>query len=423
MDEPNNQMNRAMSAVSQPKFFYGYVVVIVGFLILVSMYGTLYSFGVFLKPVLNEFGWTRAVTSGAYSLCFLLSGIVAMVAGRLNDRFGPRALMSCSGLLLGLGYFLTSKMSAIWELYLFYGVIVGVGMGGGIAPSLSTVVRWFVKRRGLMTGMTIAGTGTGTLVTPLIANWLISTYSWRTSLTLIGLAVFILIVGLAQFLIRDPGSKGLSPYGAETAAADASNLDAAGLSLQEAVRTAQLWILFVIYVFAGFFIQVIIVHIVIHATGLGFSPVSAASVLSIAGVGSLVGRVTGGGVSDRLGNKTTLIAALILMGAVFIWLLVARKLWMLYLFAIVFGLAYGEILCMMSLLPAELFGLKSQGGILGIIIFASTIGGSIGPVVAGKIFDGTGGYAWAFAICVAVALVGLILAIFIKPINRRASMN
>lgn len=412
-----------MNQTRQTKFFYGYIVVISGFLILVSMYGTLYSFGVFFKPVLSEFGWTRVMASGAYSLCFLLSGAVAMVAGRLNDRFGPRAVMSCSGLLLGLGYFLMSKINAVWELYLCYGVIVGMGMGGGIAPSLSTVARWFVKRRGLMTGITVAGTGTGTLVIPLVAYWLVSTYSWRTSFTIIGIAIFILIVGLSQFLIRDPGIKGLSPYGAEVTVGDRSNLDVAGLSLQEAVHTAQLWILFTIYVFAGFFIQVIIVHIVPHATELGISKMSAASVLSIVGVGSLVGRVMGGGVSDRFGNKPTITGALLLMGAGFIWLLVAKKLWMLYIFAILFGLTYGEILCMMSLMPAEIFGLRSQGAILGIIMFASTIGGGIGPVVAGRIFDITGSYQMAFMICITVAIVGLILAVFLRPVYRPANIK
>jgi MFS family permease len=410
-----------MDEKRQPKIFYGYMVVIAGFLILVSMYGTLYSFGVFFKSVLKEFGWTRAMTSGAYSLCFLLSGGVAIAAGRLNDRFGPRIVMSCAGLLLGLGYFLMSKISTIWELYLYFGVIVGMGMSGGITASLSTVARWFVKGRGLMTGITVAGVGTGTLVMPLIANRLISIYSWRTSFTIIGIIIFLLIVGLSQFLIRDPGRKGLSPYGSETAVAERANLDLTGLSLREAIRTAQLWILFVLYVCAGFFVQVIIVHIVIHATELGISPVSAASVLSIVGVGSLVGRVIGGGVSDRFGNKPTITAALILMGAGFIWLLVARDLWMLYIFATIFGLAYGEILCMMSLLPAELFGLRSQGAILGIIMFASTIGGGMGPVVAGRIFDITGNYQMAFIICITVVIVGLILATFIRPVYLPAS--
>ncbi|MBM4324850.1 MAG: MFS transporter [Deltaproteobacteria bacterium] len=412
-----------MDGKRQPKIFYGYIVVIAGFLILMSMYGTLYSFGVFFKSVLKEFGWTRAMTSGAYSLCFLLSGAVAIATGRLNDRFGPRIVMSCAGLLLGLGYFLMSKISTIWELYLYFGVIVGMGMSGGITPSLSTVARWFVKRRGLMTGITIAGVGTGTLVMPLMANRLISIYSWRTSFTIIGIIIFLLIVGLSQFLIRDPGRKGLSPYGSETVVAERPNLDLTGLSLREAIRTAQLWILFVLYVCAGFFVQVIIVHIVIHATELGISPVSAASVLSIVGVGSLVGRVIGGGVSDRFGNKPTITAALILMGTGFIWLLVARDLWMLYIFATIFGLAYGEILCMMSLLPAELFGLRSQGAILGIIMFASTIGGGMGPVVAGRIFDITGSYWIAFVICIALSVAGLIMVIFIKPVPRRAILQ
>lgn len=227
---------------------------------------------------------------------------------------------------------------------------------------------------------------------------------------------------LAQLLIRDPGEKGLSPYGKGTVA-ERLNLDVSGLSLQEAVHTAQLWILFAIYVFAGFFVQVIVVHSVIHATGLGISPVSAASVLSIVGVGSLIGRIMGSGVSDRFGNKLTIVAALILMGAGFIWLLVARELWMLCIFAIIFGLAYGEILCMMSLLPAELFGLRSQGVILGIIIFASTIGGGIGPVVAGTTFDITGSYQIAFMICVAMAIAALIMAISIKPVSRAANAN
>ena len=406
-----------MTEKGQPKFFYGYVVVIAGFLILVSMYGTLYSFGVFFKPVLAEFGWARAMTSGAYSLCFLLSGALAMAAGRLSDRFGPTAVMSCSGLLLGLGYFLTSKMSTLWELYLYYGVIVGIGMGGGIAPSLSTVARWFIRRRGLMTGMTVAGTAAGTLVSPLIANRLISAYSWRTSFTIISVAVFVLVTGLAQLLIRNPEKMGLMPYGAETGLDEGKNCNTAGLSLQEAVRTAQFWLLLVIYVCAGFFVQVVIVHIVIHATGLGISPVNAASVLSIVGVGSLAGRVMGGSVSDRFGNKSTTVAAFILMGAGFTWLLAARHLWMLYLFAILFGLAYGEILCMMSLLPADLFGLKSQGAILGIVVFASTLGGGLGPIAAGAIFDLTGSYQTVFMACIAAAIIGLVMAICIRPVR------
>jgi len=281
------------------------------------------------------------------------------------------------------------------------------------------VARWFVKRRGLMTGATVAGTSVGTLVAPLIANRLISAYGWRDSFTLIGISVFIVIVGLAQLLVRDPGRKGLMPYGADRAAAGESNLDLAGLSLGEAVGKPQFWMLFAIYLFSGFVIQVIIVHIVVHAAELGIPAGRSAVVLAMVGVGSLVGRLTGGGVSDRIGNRPTTAAALTLMAAGFIWLLVARDLWMLLVFSILFGLAYGEILCMISLLPAELFGLKNQGVILGMIIFASTIGGSLGPVVAGRIFDLTGSYQTAFRICVVISVLSAMMAVLMKPLDHR----
>ena len=136
----------------KPKFFYGYVVVLASFFILLITWGTIYTFGVFLKPLLAEFGWTRAETSGAYSLYMVLHGVLYIVTGRLNDRFGPRMLMTACGLLLGLGYFLMAYISAIWHLYLFYGVIIGIAMSAGFVPLVSTIVRWFVKRRALMTG-------------------------------------------------------------------------------------------------------------------------------------------------------------------------------------------------------------------------------------------------------------------------------
>jgi len=213
---------------------------------------------------------------------------------------------------------------------------------------------------------------------------------------------------------------GLLPYGANAATGEKSSLDTTGLSLQEAIRTRPFWMLFAIYICGGFFIQIIIVHIVIHATGLGISAASAAVVLAIVGGGNIAGRLMAGAVADRLGNKLTITAALILMAVVFLWLQIAEEVWMLYLFAAIFGLAHGGILCMMSPLPAELFGLRSHGVILGIIMFSSTIGGAIGPIVAGRIFDITSSYQLAFIICIAVAIVAVILAISIRPVYRQA---
>lgn len=157
------------------KFFYGYIIVMLATIIMVASWGTFYSFGVFFKPVLLEFGWTRAITSGAYSLAFLLSGFFSIFVGRLSDRFGPRIVVLACGLLLCSGYLLMSQASSTWQLYLAYG-IVGVGLSGAYVPSISAVSRWFVKRRGLMTGIVMAGIGIGTMIMPPLANLLITSY-------------------------------------------------------------------------------------------------------------------------------------------------------------------------------------------------------------------------------------------------------
>ena len=197
-----------MAESRQPKIFYGYIVVAVAFLIMMIMWGTSYSFGVFFKPLLAEFGWTRAMTSGAYSLCMLLTGLLSIGTGRLTDRFGPRVVVTGCGLFLGLGCLLVSQVSALWQLYLFYGVMIGAGLSGAVVPMVATVARWFVKRRGMMTGITISGLGMGTLVMPPITNWLISTYGWRTSYIIIGITALVLVTSAAQFMKRDPAQIG-----------------------------------------------------------------------------------------------------------------------------------------------------------------------------------------------------------------------
>ncbi len=135
------------SPEAESKFFYGHIVVIAAFFVILAMHGLHYAFGVFFKPMLTEFGWTRAMTSGAFSLSQVVQGLLAIAMGALTDRFGPRVAMTLCGFLLGLGFLLTSQISALWQLYLFYGVIIGAGMGGAFVPLMTTVARWFVEKR------------------------------------------------------------------------------------------------------------------------------------------------------------------------------------------------------------------------------------------------------------------------------------
>ena len=196
-------------------FFYGYTVAAAATFIMVLVFSVHYSFGVFFLPLLNEFSWTRAMTAGAFSAVWVAQGLLAIVMGGLNDRLGPRLVLTVCGVLIGSGYLLMSQVSAVWHLYLFYGVIVGAGLGGTFVPLTSTTARWFVVRRGLMTGIVTAGVGIGALVGPPTVSALISGYDWRVSYLILGTVVLVGVTLAAQFLRRDPAQMGTVPYGAE----------------------------------------------------------------------------------------------------------------------------------------------------------------------------------------------------------------
>ncbi len=404
----------------KPRFFYGYIVVLVAFSIMLVADGAFYSFGIFFEPVLTEFGWTRAATSGAYSLSMILIGLLSIVMGRLNDRFGPRILLTGCGFFIGLGYLLMSQIGAIWQLYLFFGLIIAIGESAFLVPLLSTVARWFVKRRGLMTGIAIAGVGLGTTIIPLLASRLISIYGWRTSYSIVGITALVLITLVAQFLKRDPSKIGQIPYGGDDEKEENLDLQTRGFSLREAIHTRQLWLLCAISFSYYFATAVIMVHVVIHATGLGIPAFSAANIISFVGMGSIAGRVMMGSVADRIGNKLALIICFILTSTALVWLIVSEEVWMFYLFAAVFGLGYGGIAALKSPVTAELFGLSSHGVILGFTFFSDCLGGFIGPVLAGWIFDITGSYQWAFLVSTALSVTGIILSSTLRPTNRDA---
>ena len=402
----------------KPRFFYGYVVALASFFVMIMAFGSQYSFGVFFKPISAEFGWTRATTSGAYSLFMVLFGFFCIVVGRLNDRFGPRLVVTGCGLFTELAYLLMSQINATWQLYFFYGVILAIGMSATTVPLLSTIARWFVKRRGLMTGITVSGAPLGTTIMPPILAQLIVSYGWRTSFLIVGIIVLILIIVAAQFLRRDPRQIGQLPYGESEATEIELASGAEGFSFRETIRTRHLWEICIIWVCAGFFAQATIVHIVPYATDLGISAIAASGIIAINGGIGVAGRIVMGGCGDRIGNKLALIIGFILMLVAFIWLVVAKELWMFYLFAGIFGLAISAFMSLRSPLVAELFGMRAHGAILGMVTFAWAIGGAAGPFVTGHIFDITNSYYWAFVGCAVLSIIGLIIVSLLKPTHR-----
>jgi len=400
-----------------PGFFYGYIVVAAAFCIMVVIWSTFLTFGVFFKPVLSEFGWTRAVTSGAFSLSMVMQGLLGIAMGWLTDRLGPRLVMTICGVLLGLGYLLMSQIGTVWQLYLFYGVIVGIGMSGAWVPLLSTIARWFNKRRSMMTGIVVAGNGVGNLIGPPVASWLISTYDWRMSYIILGSAVLVVIVVAAQFLRRDPAQMGQVPYGEAKGGERGLKLEPEGLSLREAVYTRQFWLFLVMLICLGACVFAVQVHIVSHATDLGISGASAANIFAVSGGLVIAGNFVLGSAGDRIGNRWVFIIGFILLSAALFWLVPAKQMWMLYLSMAVFGFAHGGCGASESPLVAGLFGLRSHGLIFGVAGIGFTAGAAAGPLLTGYVFDVTGSYQLAFIVCAAVGIIGIVLAALLRPVT------
>ena len=166
----NRNVTNSPSGV-ESNFYYGYIIIIISSLMMAIVWGTHFAFGVFFKEFVEEFGWTRAVTSVPFSLAFITSGLMSVFMGGLTDRIGPRKVIILSGFVLGLGFFLMSRVTNAWQLFLFYGVIIGIGLSGTFVPLASTGARWFFKRRNVMTGIIVSGSGLGQLLMPLLSGW------------------------------------------------------------------------------------------------------------------------------------------------------------------------------------------------------------------------------------------------------------
>ncbi len=413
----NHMVPQATS--SNSRIYYGYIIVVVAFLIMLTGYGIRTIFGVFFKPMLIEFEWTRAVISGAVTLSMVTQGIWGIVMGRLNDRIGPRLIISLCCFLLGLGFILMSLINHIWQIYLFYGIIIGFGMGGVFVVLLSITARWFAKRRGIMIGIVLTGIGMSSLVMSPVATSFISAYGWRLAYAIVGGMVLVIGIVLAQFLKRDPSVMNLKPYGQDELKIAEFATDKTGLSLYESIRTWQFWMLSLIFVCVGYCMFAITVHLVPHVTDLGITPAIAAFVLALTGAGNVIGGIFLGGIADRLGNKQVLAICLTLIALSIYLLIPISEVWMLYVVALIFGFGAGGGGVAEPTLVAELFGLKSHGSIFGVVSFSFTVGGAIGPLVTGYLFDISGNYETAFLVSGSIGVCGLILTLLLKPVHKQ----
>jgi MFS family permease len=390
------------------KVFYGWVIVGVGIVVTCVGFGAMASLSVFLQPMAQAMGWSRTGIATAALLNFLCMGAGAFAWGALSDRFGTRAVVLTGGLLLGLGMVTASRATTLGEFQLLFGVIVGVASGSFYAPMTATTARWFTRHRSLAVALVSAGLSVGSTIMAPLAGWLISTYDWRTAMLVLGDLVWLVIVPTA-LLVRNP------PVAPPVAGAAAAAAAGPNLTVGQALRTPQFAAIALTYFACCATHAGPIFHMVTHVIDQGIPAMVAATVLSVAGLASLSGKIVCGLVADRVGAKRVLVAGLALQAVAVSLYLVTRELAGFYGVALVFGFAYGGVMPLYAILVREYFGERTMGATFGAVALTSTLAMALGPVAGGWLYDAFGSYFWMFVGSVGIGLGAVAIALTFRP--------
>ena len=411
-----------MTAAPPNRLFHGWIVVAGAFGVLFVGFGVAYSFAAFFHPLRDEFDATRGDISLVFAITGFLYFVLGAVSGPWGDRRGPRVPVLGGVLLVAAGLLLASAAQELWQVYLTYSLCVGVGVGFSYVPVVGAVQKWFVKKRGLASGLAVAGIGAGTLVVPLLAAGAIELWGWRE--TYFALALLTLAVGVPAALMVDgsPERRGLIPDG-ETTVTGFAPAAPWGYSVRDAIRTRVFRLLYFASVATTLGIFIPFAHLAPYARDEGFSDGFGAFLVGLIGIGSTVGRLFLGGWADRFGRRRSLMATFATMAASMLFWLVAKDAWSLAAFAIVFGMAYGGFVALIPALTADYFGSRNTGGILGILYTAAGFGALAGPVLAGAIYDARESYALPILVAVATNLVAIVtLALIPEPARWREAV-
>ncbi len=333
--------------------------------------------------------------------------VTGAIGGWLADRW-PRMVAVVGAVLMGMGLFLASRVSTPWHLYMYYSVLGGTGIGFLSAPLMPVAMRWFPKRMGFAVSVVALGSSVGIFAIAPLAARAIDSYGWRTSCFLFGFGALIAIA--AALFVKVPQGKG--PVASE---AEPNPAHLEGLTIAQAVRTRSLWVIVTIFSVAFAALLMVMYHLTAHAMDIGQSRTAAAALLSAIAIGGVVGRFTGAFASDRVPKKVLLALMLVIQMVALVLLPSATSTWLLYAFAIVFGVTEGVWAPMIASVTGETFGLRYAAGLVGVVGVAYGIGGTIGPTFAGYVYSDTGSYSTAFYAGAAALALAAILCFFIKP--------
>lgn len=349
----------------------------------------------------------------------MVYGIFSILMGRLADKYDIRKILFVGGLAFGAGLYLSSTIHSKWELFLFYGLMVGAGLGAGYVPLVAFLSRDFTKRKGLALGTIAAGIGFGTLVMSQLIGYYLLGLGWRTSFTILALMNFTVIM-MASMLLRIQPKQFYQEIPETHKLKDHTGKGVQEFNIRGSIRTVVFWTLCFCFLFWCLGLFMLLVHLVPYMTDIRVSPQNATNVLSLIGLSSILGKVFLGNLSDRIKPKLILIASLSVQAGMIFWVIFLRNPIGFYIFGVLFGFSYGGVIPMFPVMTSNFFGLSALGILFGILMFASQIGGSIGPILGGFLFDRFGSYSLPFALGLASVLISMILSLTLKePVLRR----
>jgi MFS family permease len=399
------------------RLFYGWVIVAVGIVVGCIGMGGVMSLGVFLQPMADTLGWSRAGIATASTLAFLWMGVGGFLWGWLYDRYGARLVVLFGGLLQGLGLVAASRAQSLPVFLLVYGTAAGLAAGAVYVPLTAATASWFVRHRSLAVSLVSAGLALGTTLIAPLARWLIVTHDWRFAMLALGCIGWAVIMPAALLLRPAPVTEdkpAANPSG--TAAAETD------MTLGQAVKTSLFWTLSLANFACCAAHSGPIFHMVSYAAYCGVAPLTAATVLGAAGLAAMCGRVVCGLLADHIGAKRTLAGCLFLQSAAIALYMPAHDLDTLYAVSMLFGFAYGGAMPLYAILVREHFPAAIMGSVFGVVAMIAALGMALGPPVGGWLFDRFGGYGWLYIASSAIGIAAALLAMNVRPHHSRPGM-
>ena len=416
-----------MAFMKKHKLHYAWVILLASCVLSVVSRADAGSFGVFVDPLVEMFGWKRGDISFAYTLAFLAGLPAVVVMGWMGDRYGARKLMIVSSIMIATGTVLLGTIKELWHFYVYYGLFVGSLGNAAFMVLLPVIVtRWFNRHVGVALGIYWAAMGLGPMIFAPLFRWLIETRGWESTFAIVGVVVGIILVAFSLLMKNKPQEMGLSPYGAEGFPDEPRAHAASGTapaSLRELLTRRPIWLLMGCHHLGCVGHAIILAHVVSMAILKGVPGIEAAGVLSTIAGASVISRFGSAVLAARIGGRTLLTLALIGQSAPIFILFFANDVWAFYVFAVLFGLCYGGEMVGFPIINRQMFGAGAPlGTIYSFEMLGASTGMGLGGWLGGMLFDLSGAFTWSIAAAILTTCLGLPLALAL-PRHRKPAAS